>query len=560
MIEAPFPADELQRLAELSACGILDTPPEPEFDELARLAAEICGTPTALVSLVTRTRQWFKARIGLAAQETERRLAICAHAILAPTEVLLVEDARLDGRFGDNPLVLGPPGIRFYAGAPLRTGSGRALGTLCVIDRVPRRLSGAQLRDLEALAHQVVCQLELKRCGLELARANQRAEDQARAKAALLAGMSHEIRTPLTGVLGFAELLGERSDLPPEAREHARAIESAGRHLCCLVDDILDLAKLEAGALTIKPAPVDVPALLREAAGCLADRAHAKGLELHVELDPRIQPGLLVDGPRLRQVLQNLLSNAVSYTHAGRVSLVLTRLSEEPDSQSLLIEVRDTGCGMDPGIQEQLFETYGRARSGPAAQGPGTGLGLLISQRLAVLLGGELGLDYSVPGLGSSFYLRLTLPCAQAPLQAGPTTAAGTPLTLAGMTILLVEDGADNQRLLALLLRKAGAEVLLAADGGQALELLASGRGRAIDLVLMDLVMPGMDGIEAVRRLRAQGDRRPVVALSADAREQSEAACEEAGFDGFCPKPVGRERLIGLCARWRLPAAAGTAA
>lgn len=551
MLEAPPPDDEIQRLAELSACGVLDTPPEPEFDELARLAAQLCGTPIALVSLVTRTRQWFKARVGLEVGETERRVAFCAHAILQPLDILEVQDAQQDGRFADNPLVVGPPWIRFYAGVPLCTESGRALGTLCVIDRVPRRLSARQRRDLSALARQTVSQLDLRRRGQELARAHRRLEEQTRARANLLAGMSHEIRSPLTLVSGFAELLSERKDLAPEAREHIRAVLEAAKHLSRLADDILDLAKLEAGQLTVRPVAVDLTGLLREVGERCGAQARAKGLELRMELDPRVQPALLIDGQRLRQVLQELLDNAIRHTQAGRIELVLTQLAADPDGESVLIEVRDTGSGMPAELQAQLFQSYGRASVGPGAHEHGTGLGLLICQRLALLLGGELGLDYSLPGVGSSFYLRLTLPRTSGPQEALPTAVSGPPETLSGMTVLLVEDGADDQRLLALILRGAGAEVLVAGDGGEALELLAGPAGRSIDLVLMDLVMPGVDGREAVRRLRARGDRRPVVALSADGREPVLAECEQAGFDDFCQKPVGRERLIGLCARWR---------
>lgn len=551
MLEAPPADDEILRLAELSACGVLDTPPEPEFDELARLAAQLCGTPIALVSLVTRTRQWFKARVGLEVGETERRVAFCAHAILRPLELLVVPDAQQDGRFADNPLVVGPPWIRFYAGAPLCTESGRALGTLCVIDRIPRQLSARQRQDLDALARQAVTQLEFRRRGLELARAHRRLEEQARARANLLAGMSHEIRSPLTLVSGFAELLSERTDLTPEAQEHVRAVAEAGKHLSRLADDILDLAKLEAGQLTVRPSAVNLTDLLREVSERCGAKARAKGLELRLELDARVQPALLVDGQRLRQVLLELLCNAIRHTDTGRIELVLTQLAADPDGESVLIEVRDTGSGMTPEVQAQLFQSYGRAGAGPGADEHGTGLGLLICQRLALLLGGELGLDYSLPGVGSSFYLRLTLPRTSAPQEALPTEASAPPETLSGMTVLLVEDGADNLRLLALILRRAGAEVLLAADGAEALELLAGPAGRHIDLVLMDLVMPGMDGREAVRRLRARGDRRPVVALSADGREPVLAECEQAGFDDFCQKPVGRERLLGLCARWR---------
>ena len=249
MISAPIPENEAERLEALRRYQILDTRSDPVFDDLAALASYVCGTPIALVSLVDSDRQWIKARVGLDVSETPRDVSFCAHTILA-NDTMVVEDALADSRFADNPLVTTDPKIRFYAGAKLTTSDGYALGSLCVIDRVPRKLTSAQKEALQALSRQVVAQMaEIiadRKQTEELKAANQAAEAASRAKSEFLANISHELRTPLNGVIGMTELVLD-SELTSEQRENLDVVKSSADSLLSLVNHILDFSEIESG-------------------------------------------------------------------------------------------------------------------------------------------------------------------------------------------------------------------------------------------------------------------------------------------------------------------------
>ncbi|HEY0137297.1 MAG TPA: histidine kinase dimerization/phospho-acceptor domain-containing protein, partial [Nannocystis sp.] len=267
---AAFPADEAERMAALRGYAVLDTPPEQEFDELTQFASALCDTPIALVSLVDTERQWFKSRVGLDVPETSRNLAFCSHAILQ-RGIFEVEDASRDKRFADNPLVASDPNIRFYAGAPLLHPSGYQLGTLCVIDRVPRKLTPIQRQGLEVLSRQVISQLELRRqvrqlarLSLEIAESRDQALAGTRAKDIFLASMSHELRTPLNAILGLSQFLLERDELPADATADLHTIDRSGRHLLAVIEDILGYAQLELERPQLRARAFDLGELLGE--------------------------------------------------------------------------------------------------------------------------------------------------------------------------------------------------------------------------------------------------------------------------------------------------------
>lgn len=237
MTSAPLPDDELQRLEALHSYEILDTGEEQVFDDLTQLAAHICGTPIALVSLIDETRQWFKSRVGLEATETSRDLAFCAHAILG-RDLFMVGDALEDERFADNPLVTGGPEVRFYAGAPLVDPNGRGLGTLCVIDKVPRELTTDQVAALGALSRQVVSQMQLRKALIDqqewsahLLTAKREAEEANRTKSRFLAHMSHELRTPLNAIIGFSNVVRKKTTLDERNTMLLERIAANGTHL-----------------------------------------------------------------------------------------------------------------------------------------------------------------------------------------------------------------------------------------------------------------------------------------------------------------------------------------
>ena len=563
MPAAPIPANEVERISALVRCQVLDTRPEAAFDDLTQLASELCDVPTALISLVDSERQWFKSRVGLDAPETPRNQAFCGYSILSD-EPLIIPDASIDPRTFDNPLVTGPPGIRFYCGMPLRLASGEALGTLCVIDYKPRELTAAQLGHLRALARQATSQLELRYLMQELGDATRAAQDANEAKSLFLANMSHEIRTPMTAVLGFADLLGSKESLeenPELIRDAVETIRRNASHLLALLSDILDVSKIEAGKMAIETMAMDPARVIEEVIELVGPRAHERGIGLNVRYEGTIPTTIQSDPTRLRQVLLNLVGNAVKFTQEGSVT-VLCR--SDPERERMEFRVVDTGVGMTVGQLEkiQLFEAFTQADNSTTRCFGGTGLGIRISHLLTRLLGGEISID-SKRGDGSTFTAvistgDLTRVDMRDPKDLENSTglrvcAAEDRLTpdcraLAGCTVLLAEDGRDNQKLITFFLEAVGATVQVANNGREALDLLRSIECEShFDLILMDMQMPEVDGYEATRVLRTLGVSTPVIALTAHAMGGDREKCIGAGCDYFLTKPIHRPDFIELC-------------
>ena len=394
MGRAPLPENERQRLAALRDLGILDTAAEEAFDRFTRLAAAMLDVPIALVSLVDETRQWFKSHHGLDVSETPRDMAFCAHAILQE-DLLVVTDARLDPRFADNPLVTGTPDIRFYAGAPLRTPDNVKIGTLCVIDRQPRRLDPEQAAILSDLADAVVNQLFLHKVSLELNHAR-------KMQAQFVANLSHELRTPLTSIKGSLGLVraGACGPLPEAAGSMVDMAYSNSERLIRLVDDLLDAEKMEAGKMEFRLERVDLAELLRQSASDNAGYAATYTVSLHLA-EPLPALTVEADRDRLLQVLANLISNAVKASPAeGRVEIGLAR------REGLArLTVSDRGGGIPEAFRGRIFQKYSQAGGG--AKG-GTGLGLTISRAIVEQLGGRIGFD-TEDGAGTIFHVDLPL-------------------------------------------------------------------------------------------------------------------------------------------------------
>ena len=394
---------ETERLAALREYNILDTPPESAFDRITALAAELFGTPIAAISLIDVDRQWFKSIVGLDATQTGRQEAFCDHTIRSD-EVLVIPDAHEDARFRDNPLVLSDPKIRFYAGAPLTLRTGHRLGALCIIDRQPREtLSETDRRRLLTLAQIVVNEMDLRLSAERLALARKQADAANAAKSEFLANMSHEVRTPLTSIIGFAGLLGASKTLGDQERRFVDKIATASNNLLAIVNDVLDLARLEAGELTMTVEPVDAVPVVASAVDLVAAQAEAKGLSLHFQA-PAAAPPVMVDAARLRQVVLNLVSNAVKFTESGSVAVRF-----DAEEGRLGVSVSDTGIGISPERLDQIFERFAQADTSISRRFGGAGLGLTISRRLLEQMGGELSVT-STPGVGSCF--RVTLPAA----------------------------------------------------------------------------------------------------------------------------------------------------
>ncbi|MBN2024099.1 MAG: response regulator [Pirellulales bacterium] len=390
-----------------------------------------------------------------------------------------------------------------------------------------------------------------------LERFSEAAEVANRAKSAFLANMSHEIRTPMTAVLGYADVLLE-SLADPEQLAAAGAIRRNGQHLLDLINDILDVSKIEAGKFNVETIACSPVRVVAEVVSLMRIRAEEKNLPLEVQYVGPIPETIHSDPTRLRQILFNLLGNAIKFTDAGLVRLVVRLVDGAHGKKCLRFDVVDTGIGLTDEQAARLFQPFTQADSSTSRRYGGTGLGLAISKRLAEMLGGTVRFS-STPGGGSTFSVTV----ATGPLEGvrlldnpaetlaqdaeKPEVPAGAAVTL-DHRILLAEDGPDNRRLLAYLLTRAGAEVTVVEHGQAAYEAAmdALREGTPFDVILMDMQMPVLDGYAATRRLRESGYTGPIIALTAHAMSGDEEACRAAGCDDYATKPIHKNELLEL--------------
>jgi two-component system, sensor histidine kinase len=456
---------------------------------------------------------------------------------------------------------------RDYSGRAVKHGRDE-LGTL--IDCFNEMLDQIQQRDAQLEGHRAHLEQqvglrteELRGANDELRGARDRAEAANRAKSAFLANMSHEIRTPMTAIVGYADMMLEPEQTLSDRQDCLQVIRRNARHLLALIGDILDLSKIEADKMTVERITCDPAQLAVDVVSLIRPKAVEKGLTFDLTFGGEIPRQVMSDPLRLKQVLVNLCGNAVKFTERGGVRMRVSCARTPGGPDRLQFDVADTGIGLTAAQIGRLFQPFSQADESMTRRFGGTGLGLVISKRLAELMGGDIRVQ-SVAGCGSTFTLVIdpgsldgvemscgleeSMVAVVAPQPAGPR------MRLSGR-ILLAEDGPDNQRLISTHLRRAGADVVVVENGRLALERVASEGGR-FDLIFMDMQMPELDGYGATSELRRRGWTGPVVALTAHAMSGDREKCLRAGCTDYLTKPVDRDVLVRTAASYMAPAAA----
>lgn len=385
------PIGESERLAALGAYSILDTLPEPEYDAITRIASEICHTSISLISLIDEKRQWFKSRKGLDATETHRNFAFCAHAINEPEKMLEVSDSRVDNRFADNPLVTGAPHVIFYAGIPLVSPEGQAIGTLCVIDHQPKKLNENQVGALKALSRQVMALLELRKHKSILEHNRKELKERNQSLDAFAKIVAHDIKSPLVNIAGLLQMIIKKhaTQLDAKAMSMVSMMESASGKVIGLVDGILNYSTKKDGVLSVMG--IDLQRFLKETVELIAP---------HVEvIYPPAHALIFADKVALQQIFINLITNAVKYNDKAHI-----RLKIGFKETACLYEfcVEDNGMGIAQEDLDRIFKIYEVVSTADRNGNRGHGIGLSTVKTLVEDLGGQITVS-SVPKVGSKF-------------------------------------------------------------------------------------------------------------------------------------------------------------
>lgn len=582
----PVAAEDAERISKLRKYQVLNNNEEPAFARLTELAKLFFNMPVVAITFMDEETQYLKSLLGLdGICTTSRKVAICNYTVLSD-EVLVLPDLTEDSRFSQNPLVTEAPYLRFYAGAPIimhEDGKTYRLGSLCLMDRQPHH--DFTDKDAEILAQFAAMAAD----ALQLQDQQRLAKHANEMKSEFLANMSHEIRTPMNGIIGMVEMLAE-TKLSAEQQEYVDNIKVSNEHLLAIINGILDLSKVESGKMTIDSIPMNISSLCNEVVSLFAVKARQRGLTLDYHYTEALSPYIKGDPVRIKQIMVNLVNNAIKFTReGGRVTIDVKHMENNPcedkygnhksicshelqveqashyntdDSGSvnhqdmtLCIEVTDTGVGIKPESLEAIFDAYDQANKSTHRLYGGTGLGLSVCKSLVELMGGYIEVDSAV-GIGTTFTVLLPLaPIDEAHYENWQDSNDF------GMTepshelighILLVEDDSVNAMIAKKALNNSGHTVTHVTDGQQAIEVFAL-NPEQYDVILMDHHMPIMDGVQATIKLHELYDPQalpPIIALTANAMDGERKKYLDVGMQDYCTKPFKQEQLNALVQYW----------
>ena len=582
----PVAAEDAERINKLKKYQVLNNNEEPAFARLTELAKLFFNMPVVAITFMDEETQYLKSVHGLdGICTTSRKVAICNYTVLSD-EVLVLPDLTEDSRFSQNPLVTEAPYLRFYAGAPIimhEDGKTYRLGSLCLMDMQAHH--DFTDNDADILAQFAAMAAD----ALKLQDQQRHAKHANEMKSEFLANMSHEIRTPMNGIIGMVEMLAE-TKLSAEQQEYVDNIKVSNEHLLAIINGILDLSKVESGKMTIDSIPMNISSLCNEVVSLFAVKARQRGLTLDYHYTEALSPYIKGDPVRIKQIMVNLVNNAIKFTReGGRVTIDVKHMENNPcedkygnhksicshelqveqashyntdDSGSvnhqdmtLCIEVTDTGVGIKPESLEAIFDAYDQANTYTHRLYGGTGLGLSVCKSLVELMGGYIEVDSAV-GIGTTFTVLLPLPLID---EAHYENWQGS--NDFGMTepshelighILLVEDDSVNAMIAKKALNNSGHTVTHVTDGQQAIEVFSL-NPEQYDVILMDHHMPIMDGVQATIKLHELYDPQalpPIIALTANAMDGERKKYLDVGMQDYCTKPFKQEQLNALVQYW----------